>query len=180
MTAALALERAVADGRVSDREWREDLSPAFRSLSGRAAPAPQRLLEVLANEHIAIAETARSSARDLLSSQFGYDIPAARLTPAKARAAARRNVTSADEHFEWLLRHAGTAGRQVPVAIIDLGFSEDSSLNHHVNETEAHGWPGEDDDGNGLADDIHGYDFKSRESDLSGPYRVFDSHGNHV
>jgi subtilisin family serine protease len=69
--------------------------------------------------------------------------------------------------------------RPVVVAVIDTGvdFSHpDLKGTAWVNEAEAKGQPGVDDDGNGYVDDINGYDFIGQKSDPTDDH----GHGTHV
>jgi subtilisin family serine protease len=70
----------------------------------------------------------------------------------------------------------------VTVAVFDDGaWIDHEELRNRVwtNEAEAHGKPGEDDDGNGYIDDLHGWDFVDDSPDVSpkGECRNRLSHG---
>lgn len=68
--------------------------------------------------------------------------------------------------------------RDVTIAVIDTGvdYSHPDLKNQMwVNEAEANGTEGVDDDGNGFVDDIHGYDFANNDGDP----RDGHSHGTH-
>eukprot|EP00873_Tetraselmis_striata_P029559 jgi/Tetstr1/449823/TSEL_036887.t1 len=72
-----------------------------------------------------------------------------------------------------------TTGEGTVVAVIDTGIDlnhPDLKANLWVNEAEAFGIEGEDDDGNGFIDDVHGYDFVNDQGNM------FDDHihGTHV
>jgi subtilisin family serine protease len=72
--------------------------------------------------------------------------------------------------------------KPVIVAIFDDGaFIDHEDLRHQLwtNESEAHGKPGADDDGNGYVDDVHGWDFVDNSPDVSpkGECRSRVSHG---
>ena len=72
-------------------------------------------------------------------------------------------------------------GHDIVVAILDSGFDishDDLQGNIWVNEKEANGIPGMDDDGNGLPDDIHGWNFIKNSNDLTGT--VINGHGTSV
>ena len=68
--------------------------------------------------------------------------------------------------------------KSVKIAVIDTGVDynhPDLAANMWVNEAEANGEEGVDDDGNGFVDDIHGYDFANDDGDpMDG-----QSHGTH-
>jgi subtilisin family serine protease len=68
--------------------------------------------------------------------------------------------------------------RDVTIAVIDTGVDynhPDLKNQMWVNEAEANGTEGVDDDGNGFVDDIHGYDFANNDGDP----RDGHSHGTH-
>ena len=70
-----------------------------------------------------------------------------------------------------------TAARKI-IAIIDTGVDVDHAdlaANIWTNTAEANGAENQDDDGNGLTDDIHGYDFVNQTGDM----HDFNSHGTH-
>ena len=64
------------------------------------------------------------------------------------------------------------------IAIIDTGVDIDHSDledNIWINPAEADGAAGQDDDGNGFADDVHGWDFVNQTAEM----HDFNSHGTH-
>ncbi|MBK27160.1 MAG: subtilase [Halobacteriovorax sp.] len=68
--------------------------------------------------------------------------------------------------------------KDIKIAVIDTGIEythPDLRDNMWVNEAEANGTPGVDDDGNGYVDDIHGYDFANNDGDPADGH----SHGTH-
>jgi len=68
--------------------------------------------------------------------------------------------------------------KSVKIAVIDTGIDynhPDLAANMWINEAEANGEAGVDDDGNGFVDDIHGYDFANDDSDPVDGH----SHGTH-
>ncbi len=68
--------------------------------------------------------------------------------------------------------------KDIKIAVIDTGIEythPDLRDNMWVNEAEANGTAGVDDDGNGYIDDIHGYDFANNDGDPIDGH----SHGTH-
>jgi subtilisin family serine protease len=69
--------------------------------------------------------------------------------------------------------------RKIKVAIVDTGIDynhPDLKANVWTNEAELNGVAGVDDDGNGYADDVHGWNFVS----ASAPPQDDNKHGTHV
>jgi subtilisin family serine protease len=95
-----------------------------------------------------------------------------------------RNLVPNDEYFgdQWNLNLIGapevwsvmtgglnSSGKKIVVAVIDTDFNinhPDLYDNIYVNETELNGEANSDDDGNGIIDDIHGYDFDLQDPTL--------------
>lgn len=77
-----------------------------------------------------------------------------------------------------------TGAPDVIVAIIDGGIDythEDLAANMWINQAEANGEPGVDDDGNGYVDDIYGYNFCVRTGQNAPIGTIsFNDHGTHV
>ena len=72
-----------------------------------------------------------------------------------------------------------TGSKNIVVAVIDTGVNyNDADLKNNmwVNQAEASGQPGVDDDGNGFIDDIYGYDFANEDGDPMDD----NNHGTHV
>jgi len=68
---------------------------------------------------------------------------------------------------------------KVTVAVIDTGIDPSHEAIKGalwVNEAEANGKPGVDDDGNGFVDDLHGWDFVSKSGNLTDSH----GHGTHI
>ncbi len=84
-------------------------------------------------------------------------------------------VVGADVDAEAAWAKYGKGHRGVKIAVIDTGVDynhPDLANNMWVNEAEANGEVGVDDDGNGFVDDIHGYDFANTDGD------PLDGHGH--
>lgn len=75
----------------------------------------------------------------------------------------------------WLLGHTGA---EVKIAVIDTGVDLTHPELQNILDTNAGEIPGNeiDDDGNGLIDDVNGWDFIKNSPDVSDPV----SHGTHV
>ncbi|ANQ51302.1 S8 family serine peptidase [Flammeovirga sp. MY04] len=87
------------------------------------------------------------------------------------------NDTRSGEQFSIPLHNLTEAwdisrgDENVVIGIHDSGFNtshEDLMGNLYVNEAEANGFDGVDDDNNGYIDDIHGWNFKRNSNDLTG------------
>mmetsp|Transcript_10691 Transcript_10691/g.27419 ORF Transcript_10691/g.27419 Transcript_10691/m.27419 type:complete len:770 (+) Transcript_10691:448-2757(+) len=79
----------------------------------------------------------------------------------------------------WNAAFTGDTGSETVVCIIDTGIEAshpDLQPNIWVNEVEANGIPGVDDDGNGYIDDIHGIDATTN----TGALIDTNGHGTHV
>jgi subtilisin family serine protease len=72
-----------------------------------------------------------------------------------------------------------TGDKKIIVAVIDTGIDynhPDLKQNLWINQSEADGKPGVDDDGNGYIDDIYGYDVSNNDADPMDD----NKHGTHV
>lgn len=68
--------------------------------------------------------------------------------------------------------------RKIKIAIVDTGLNathKDLAPNTFINEAEAKGADGVDDDGNGFIDDVYGYDFYNNDGDPKDDH----AHGSH-
>lgn len=73
--------------------------------------------------------------------------------------------------------------RDIIVALIDTGVDithPDLKNNIWTNEAELNGKPGVDDDGDGLVDDIHGYDFCHKKGDVMPKDPKLEWHGTNM
>jgi len=79
----------------------------------------------------------------------------------------------------WDITHGSS---ESVIAIVDNGVEilhQDVAGNLWINEAEANGEIGVDDDNNGYIDDIHGYDFYDQDGDPTPGDQSSDDHGTH-
>ena len=88
----------------------------------------------------------------------------------------QHGLSALNLHYLWN-RKKITEKRSV-IAILDTGVDTehpDLQANIWTNEAEANGAEEQDDDGNGFADDVHGWDFVNQTANV----RDFNGHGTH-
>jgi subtilisin family serine protease len=178
-----AIQAATADRTVTEREWQTMLRPALEALPPRATEGSRALLDVWASSRFQLEPEARRHMAESLRS-LGYPVltprPAESSDRAFADLVASGNVGEVDQTFLRMAQRAGHASDEVNVAVLDNGFD----LFHP--ELGRKGWVnagemasnGRDDDGNGLVDDSHGWDFVDWNNDTGNPHG--DWHGTHV
>lgn len=170
------LKSLMADGVMTKAEWEGKLKGRFLEVKA-ATPEARELLEAWANDGWQMEEGVREDMRRVLRAA-GYDI-ADTLAPSPSviPGVVERNVTEVDADFEWLLKRAGRTDASTVIAVMDGGFELDHAAladRLWTNPGEVEG-NGVDDDGNGLVDDVHGWDFAEGDADVSG-----GDHGSHV
>ncbi len=175
-----AIKTVTADGKVTAEEWTTKLLPDVRAMPKRASGDAHALAELFASDQFTMEDGARSGLRGALLG-FGYDAPSQR--PANQTSAqfldalVKSNVGEPDAEFSRLSEAAGKNKDEVTIAILNGGFD----VSH--DELEGKLWTnagevagdGIDNDGNGLVDDVHGWDFAQRDGDVKGL-----EHGTHV
>ncbi|MBI5549591.1 MAG: S8 family serine peptidase [Deltaproteobacteria bacterium] len=166
----------VADKRISREEWETQVKPKVAQAQV-ASPETREVLELWGNDEFEAEAGVRDDMRSLLM-HAGYDIPK-NAVPKKelVEQIAQSNITEIDKDFEFLLEQTGTRQNLTKVAVLDGGFQiEHPALgdNRWTNPAEI---PDNnlDDDGDGLVDDVHGWDFAHGDKDFSG-----NAHGTHV
>ncbi|HVE83701.1 MAG TPA: S8 family serine peptidase [Myxococcales bacterium] len=175
-----AIRDITADGKVTADEWKTKLQPELTALPKRASDDTHALAELFASDKFTLEDGARSGLRGALLG-FGYDAPAQR--PANETSAqflddlVRSNVGEHDAEFDRLSAATGKDKDEVTIAILNGGFDvshDDLDGKLWTNPGEIAG-DGIDNDGNGLVDDIHGWDFAEHDADVKGL-----THGTHV
>ncbi len=177
-----ALQKALADRKVTADEWSKLIKPEADKTAKEASADARELVAAYADDRYQIDSSARSGMASYLQSR-GYDAPSAR--PAGSAAEVQKqliasNVSEADEDFADIAARAGQAKRDVTVAILDSGFDtshEALDTKLWTNEDEIAG-DGIDNDQNGKIDDVHGWDFVDADSDPNS--NESSGHGTHT
>ncbi len=117
-----SLDRALADRRVTDGEWRA-LAPELRQ-TALGAGEHRHLLEAFVDQGVAFDPLAAQEAHRVLTEK-GYDVPGrhAGAPAVNLKHITEGNVAEADLAFEALSAALGVGGATVRVAIVDGGFT---------------------------------------------------------
>ncbi|HEY8207226.1 MAG TPA: S8 family serine peptidase [Myxococcaceae bacterium] len=175
-----AIKTVTADGKVTTDEWMTKLIPDVRAMPKRSSGDAHALAELFASDQFTMEDGARSGLRGALLG-FGYDAPSQR--PANQTSAqfldalVKSNVGEADAELNRLSEATGKGQDEVTIAILNGGFDvthDELDGKLWTNQGEVAG-DGIDNDGNGLVDDVHGWDFAQRDGDVKGL-----EHGTHV
>lgn len=186
-----ALQRIVADTRVTDAELDRELKPLIEQLPKRASESAREVLALYFTDQLDFEPMALNRLKTFLRER-GYDAdrhgstgwPPVQhgppLTTAERHAAAiRGNVTEEDLTFTRLSSLVGRSTETTTIAVLDSGFD----LAHPAFEGRIAENPKEvlgsviDHDGNGLAGDRLGYDFGQGDAEVHDPA---EDHGTHV
>jgi len=170
------VKTVVADKTISREEWDQQLKPQLADLR-KATAETREVLELWANDEFKDEPGVRSDMRRLLN-DAGYNIPYTAVpTLDGVQEIVDSNVTEVDKDFAVLLAQTGKGENKTTIAVLDGGFQ----IDHPAFADKRWTNPGEiegndlDDDGNGLVDDVHGWDFAGGDRDLTG-----GDHGTHV
>lgn len=168
-----------ADGRVTADEWNTKLKPASDGLAKRASDDTRALAELWAADQFTFEDGAARGLRTALTG-FGYDVPSQRPqgTPDQLLGdLVKSNVSERDAELDRLSAATGRTDGEVTVAVLNGGFDTSHDALEGKLWTNAGEVAGDglDNDGNGLVDDIHGWDFAQGDSDVKGL-----THGTHV
>ncbi|HYV49077.1 MAG TPA: S8 family serine peptidase [Myxococcaceae bacterium] len=175
-----AVKTITADGKVTTDEWMTKLMPELKDLPKRASQDTHALAELFASDQFTLEDGARSGLRGALL-DFGYDAPAQRPTGKSPIQflddLVKSNVGEPDAEFNRLAEATGKNKDEVTIAVLNGGFDVthdelDGKLWTNAGEVAGDGI---DNDGNGLVDDVHGWDFAQRDGDVKGL-----EHGTHV
>jgi subtilisin family serine protease len=174
------LTHVLSDRKLTSKEWEDRVLQAAEKLPRTASPQARELLRVWASDTFDVEDNARAGLRDFLRSR-GYPVPYERRGDAAdlVRDLAARNVGEPDPVFKALSLALGRSSGAVPIAVLDTGFDESHP------ELEPRRWtnPGEipanrvDDERNGRIDDVHGWNFDSRDRSLAGTAERLTTHG---
>lgn len=175
---AAVLDPIVARGALTDADY-ATLKPLLEALPGRASDDARAMVDV--SFRLTIADGARASLAAQIE-RWGYCLEGAQ----DAAAAVASNVTEEDTDFTALCAAVkGCADQTFLLGMIDGGFVVDHPALDGRFWTNPDEIPdnGVDDDGNGYADDIHGYNINQRSGDLA-KEGFFDgggsAHGTHT
>lgn len=177
-----ALTTAVADLRITTDEWNRLLKPHADFSAKEASPEARELLGAWANDAYELEAGAAEGLRHFLLSR-GYSVPEQRPHGGCAQLQDQvlaTNVSEQDAVFAALVERAGKCDAKVSVAVLDNSFDTahpalDTKL--WTNPREVAG-DGQDNDGNGKVDDVHGWDFVDQDADPNGGATT--GHGTHV
>jgi subtilisin family serine protease len=173
------IQDVTADGRITAEEWTTKLKPASDGLAKRASDDTRALAELWASDRFTFEDGAARGLRSALTG-FGYDVPSQRPQGSPdqlLKDLVKSNVTERDAEFDRLSEATGKTTGEVTVAVLNGGFD----VGHDALEGKLWTNAGEvagdgiDNDGNGLVDDIHGWDFAQNDADVKGL-----THGTHV
>lgn len=168
MSLISSLNRAIARNRdITDQEW-EAISKELTALPKKASPEVERLLRIYGNDQIQLGAKAKEGIRKALVS-FGYPVSSKRPTNAvELNKIIDSNISQPDKLFNALGAATGAKKRTITVAVLDDGGSDFKHPaldgNQYVNQKEARGKPGVDDDGNGKVDDTSGFDYAANDA----------------
>jgi subtilisin family serine protease len=188
-----ALRSVMADGRVTASEWSTVLAPIAEQTPQRASPAVHPLIDLWLIEDVIVETGARNGLARFLQSRGYAATPRPGGFPSEPspapvgtkEALLAGNMGEPDLELARLGAAVGRTATQTIIAVLDSGFK--ASRLSLFDEThpllEGKLWTnagevadnGLDDDGNGLVDDVHGWDFGQNDAGLTGM-----SHGLHV
>jgi subtilisin family serine protease len=186
MSAITALLKQITADRNFTYAELEQLRPALEALPSHASPEARELLDVWADGANRFDSEALRAVMTELRNRFGYALPGGNGRPPSPESgpnAVRGNVSETDLRFHALLERVGRSDASTTVGVLDTGLD----VAHAALEDKLWLNAGEiagnqiDDDGNGLIDDLRGWDFTDHDADLtSHPGKVFFQHGTHV
>jgi subtilisin family serine protease len=175
-----ALERVTADHSVTLSEWSALLAPEVARTPLGASGDARALVGLWRNEALALDPQVVFPLQQQLATRFGYAIhwsDAPVMAPLEVWL--QNNVSEEDVDFGCLASLVGSTGT-LDVAAIDSAFALDHPALASKVWTNPREVPGNgvDDDGDGYADDVHGWDFVDGVALANSPDE--DSHGTHV
>jgi hypothetical protein len=167
--------------RIDQAGFDAQLKPLLAALPGRANRDTRAIVDVLFRSTITIDDAVRTALNGLVAT-WGYRLEGA----SSASDAIATNVTEPDRVFDAICKAVPKcASGSIALGVIDGGFVVTHPAlegRFLANDAEIAG-NRTDDDGNGLRDDVFGYNFQQGTGDLAdeGPFAMGGSaHGTHV
>lgn len=182
-----AIRIVTADKVLSSEEWKNSLAPTAEATSVEGSGTARAVLGLYADDSVTIDSFTRGDMRRYLEAR-GYDVPAWRPAGMSSEElvgnAIAGNVSEVDQTFQSLASRAGRAHTPVTIAVLDGSFDTrhaalDTKLWRNHGELEGDEI---DNDGNGLADDVRGWDFNGGDANanIESGDPEWQGHGAHV
>lgn len=173
------LRTITQDRKITADEW-GTLEPELANVPQRASEEAREVIQAFANSSFEVESGASTAMRKYLQG-VGYEVPSKRPEAvedaAYASSITASNIAEESHDFTALAERAGRTAGEMTIAVLDGGFDTSHVAFENKlwrNEGEVEG-DGQDNDGNGMVDDVFGWDFVDKDADLSS-----GDHGTHV